>query len=401
MKSLTYLFIFVFIAAFAGDTIRPGLESTETEYYIENQIEEQLVYAIKAPLLEGKNVKDALQDWFDGRLLDSKGKKTEAIAKWKEGLTKLNDLKPLPTPKLKPIPDAQFKKLQKFKLPDYPEVTMFVVQWEVDKLKQYGILMYPTTMVDGTQYPLILYCHGAAFGVPVTFCNWLAEIVKRGYVIIGPAMRGEPLFQMDIPVKGEIRKCEGDIENLDGEVNDCLSMLSAAWKLPFVKKDEFAMIGHSFGAGAGLLAAAHASDKCKAVISYDAWLVNPQRYYWDRMARRANNWLSWADFCNHPVDEQLTGLMTRSIVHNAQRLKPPLLFFIGGAYEGSVFHQSHDDLHKRLKEFNIPYTYEIVPNGGHNFVLYEESAPALHALKIQTAFLNKHYPPLNPNKAEK
>ena len=80
MKSLTYLFIFVFIAAFAGDTIRPGLESTETEYYIENQIEEQLVNAIKAPLLEGKNVKDALQDWFDGRLLDSKGKKTEAIA---------------------------------------------------------------------------------------------------------------------------------------------------------------------------------------------------------------------------------------------------------------------------------------------------------------------------------
>lgn len=401
MRFLKILLLFAAITAFAGDTIRPGLESTEYEYRISNAVEAQLVQAIKTPLLEGLNVKEALQDWFDGRLLDSEDKKEEAIAKWKAGLTKLKDLKPLPIPQWKPIPDANFKKLQKFKLTNYPDVTMFVVQWEVDKLTQYGILMYPTTMEDGAKYPLILYCHGAAFGIPVNFCNWLAEICKRGYVIIGPAMRGEPLFQMDIPVKGEVRKCEGDIENLDGEVNDCLSMLAAAWKLPFVKNDEFAMIGHSFGSGVGLLAAARAAKQCKAVVSYDAWLVNPQRFYWDRMARRANNWLSWADFCNHPVEEQLAGLMTRSIVHNAQKLKAPLLFFIGGAYEGSVFHESHDDLHKRLKEYNIPYTYEIVPNGGHNFVLYEDSAPALHALKIQTEFLNKHYPPLNTTKEDK
>ncbi|MBR5026438.1 MAG: dienelactone hydrolase family protein, partial [Victivallales bacterium] len=392
---LKYIFIIIAIAAIAGDSIRPGLEETEFEYRIKDAVEEKLVNAIKQPLLDGLDVKDALQDWFDGRLLDSQDKNAEAVKKWQEGLTKLKGLKPLPIPQWKPIPDAELKKLQKFKVTGHPDVTMFVVQWEVDKLTQYGILMYPKTMEDGAEYPLILYCHGAAFGVPVTFCEWLAEIVERGYVIIGPAMRGEPLFQMDIPVKGEVRKCEGDIENLDGEVNDCLSMLAGAWKLPFVKKNEFAMIGHSFGSGVGLLAAARAADQCKAVVSYDAWLVNPQRFYWDRMARRANNWLSWADFCNHPVEEQLAGLMTRSIVHNAQKLKAPLLFFIGGAYQGSVFHESHDDLHKRLKKYNIPYTYEIVPNGGHNFVLYEDSAPALHALKIQTEFLNKHYPPLN------
>ena len=401
MRLLKYFFIVIAAAVFAGDTIRPGLEPTENEYRIENAVEEKLVNAIKQPLLDGLDVKDALQDWFDGRLLDSQDKTAAAVKKWQEGLTKLKDLKPLPIPQWKPIPDANLKKLQKFKITGHSDVTMFVVQWEVDKLTQYGILMYPTTMEDGAEYPLILYCHGAAFGVPVNFCGWLAEIAKRGYVIIGPAMRGEPLFQMDIPVKGEVRTCEGDIENLDGEVNDCLSMVAAAWKLPFVKKNEFAMIGHSFGSGVGLLAAARANEQCKAVVSYDAWLVNPQRFYWDRMARRANNWLSWADFCNHPVEEQLAGLMTRSIVHNAQKLKSPLLFFIGGAYQGSVFHQSHDDLHKRLKALSIPYTYEIVPDGGHNFVLYEGTAPALHALKIQTEFLNKHYPPLNTPKEDK
>ena len=243
MRLLKYFFIVIAAAVFAGDTIRPGLEPTENEYRIENAVEEKLVNAIKQPLLDGLDVKDALQDWFDGRLLDSQDKTAAAVKKWQEGLTKLKDLKPLPIPQWKPIPDANLKKLQKFKITGHSDVTMFVVQWEVDKLTQYGILMYPTTMEDGAEYPLILYCHGAAFGVPVNFCGWLAEIAKRGYVIIGPAMRGEPLFQMDIPVKGEVRTCEGDIEDLDGEVNDCLSMVAAAWKLPFVKKNEFAMIG--------------------------------------------------------------------------------------------------------------------------------------------------------------
>ena len=154
------------------------------------------------------------------------------------------------------------------------------------------------------------------------------------------------------------------------------------------------MIGHSFGSGVGLLAAARAGDLCKAVVSYDAWLVTPQRYYWDRMARRANNWLSWADFCNQPVNAQLSGLMTRSIVHNAEKLTAPLLMFIGGAYASSVFHQSHDDLILQLKKLGKSYAYHVMPDAGHNFVLYTTSKPALDALKIQTDFLAKHYPPV-------
>ncbi|MBQ9445844.1 MAG: hypothetical protein IJU61_04570, partial [Victivallales bacterium] len=164
MHLLKYFFIIVAIAAFAGDTVRPGLEDTEFEYRIKNATEEKLVNAIKKPLLDGLDVKVALQDWFDGRLLDTQKKEAEATKKWKEGLTKLKNLKPLPIPQWKPIPDADLKKLQKFKVTNHPDVTMFVVQWEVDKLTQYGILMYPKTMEDGAEYPLILYCHGAAFG---------------------------------------------------------------------------------------------------------------------------------------------------------------------------------------------------------------------------------------------
>ena len=45
-----------------------------------------------------------------------------------------------------------------------------------------------------------------------------------------------------------------------------------------VQGGKFAVIGHSFGSGVGLLAAARHPDTC-CVISYDAWLVDPFRFY--------------------------------------------------------------------------------------------------------------------------
>lgn len=379
---------------YAGDTVRPGLEDMESWSVQVAPEETALVTALKEPLLSGLDVAAALQDWFDGRLLDSQGKKAEALNKWQQGLGKLSGLQPLPPPQWGGIPDASFTVLADLRMGSFPNVGLQVVQWTVDNLKQYGVLLFPRERPADAEYPLILYCHGAAFGIPNNFCLWLAELVEQGYVVIGPAMRGEDLFQMQMAINGQMLKCEGEIENLDGEVNDCLSMLSAAWKLPYVRKNEFAMIGHSFGSGAGLLTAARAGDKAKAVVSYDAWLVNPQRYYWDRMARGANNWLSWADFCNQPVADQLRGLMTRSIVHNAWRLQCPLLLFMGDAYDGSVFHLSHADLRRELDKHGKKYVYEPVPDGDHNFVLRIGSEPALYALKKQHAFLNTHYPPL-------
>ncbi len=385
------------LACLAGDSIRPGLEPLETQYSIPDQTEERLVSALREPLLEGRDVTAPLQRWFDGRLLDTQGQHDQAVRAWQDGLKALDapqTLPLLPRPDWRPIPDATLRTLKTLKLKDYPDIDVDVVEWQVGKLRQYGVLILPSAVRDGSvRLPVILYTHGAAFGVPVGFLSWLADLARQGYVIAGPAMRGEPLFQRDIPINGKLLACEGDIENLDGEVDDCLAMLSATWKLPFAVPGQFAMIGHSFGAGVGLLAAARAADQCRAAVSYDAWLVSPQRYYWDRMARRANNWLSWADFCNQPVPAQLAGLLTRSIVHHADKLKAPLLLFIGGAYQGSVFHQSHDDLIEQLRRRNHPHQYHVMPNAGHNFVLYLGSKPATDALRLQTQFLARHFPP--------
>lgn len=151
------------------------------------------------------------------------------------------------------------------------------------------------------------------------------------------------------------------------------------------------MIGHSFGSGVGLLTVARAGSAAKLAVSYDAWLVNPQRYYWDRMRRGANNWLSWEDFCNQPAADQLRGLQQRSLLHNVDKIQARLLLFMGGAYGGSVFHQSHADLIEKLQKSGKQFHYELVPDGDHNFVL-RDGPPAKHALKIQQKFFAEFYP---------
>ena len=94
----------------------------------------------------------------------------------------------------------------------------------------------------------------------------------------------------------------------------------------------------------------------------------------------------------------MTGLIKRSIIHNAEMIQCPLLLFIGGAYQGSVFHQSHEDLLLVLDKLHKKYKYETIQNGGHNFVLYRDSLPAQLAWKSQMAFLEVHYPPLKSGK---
>jgi len=395
MRCLLLLSIFILICCYlpAGDSVRPGLEKLSWQYQISDPSEKALVLALKEPLLAELNVEEALEAWFSGRLLDTQNKKAAAREKWQEGLGKLDSLAALPPFQYAAAPAADFTVLSELQLRSFPDVQFQVVSWQVANLRQYGLLLSPGEKTPGREYRLVLYGHGAAFGVPNSFLEWLAKhFVQKGYVVIAPAMRGEPLFQMQMPINGKELVSDGEIENLDGEVDDCLAMLDAAWKLPYVKAGEFAMIGHSFGAGVGLLTVARTGAAAKLAVSYDAWLVNPQRYYWDRMRRGANNWLSWEDFCNQPVANQLRGLQQRSLLHNVDKIQARLLLFMGGGYDGSVFHQSHDDLTAKLRQANKQFDYQIIPNGDHNFVL-RDGPPARQALKIQERFFAEYYPP--------
>jgi len=85
--------------------------------------------------------------------------------------------------------------------------------------------------------------------------------------------------------------------------------------------------------------------------------------------------------------------MRRSVLHHAERLQAPLLLFIGGGYAGSVFHRTHDELTAALRRLGKPFIYDVVPNAGHNFVLYTDSEPARYAYSRHMRFLREHWPP--------
>lgn len=380
---------------------RPGLEAMEWQQFEELSGEErQLIMALREPMLAGRDVQGALQKWFDGRLYASLGRPEEAKNAWREGVKWLeaNTTVPeLPATDWGETPTAEFTFLETLSS-GTGKARCQIVKWTVDGLTQYGVLLTPhrvdpRQVVENGKLPLILYMHGAAYGVPHHVLPWLGELAQNGYAVLGPALRGEELFAgYGLPRNLPKYTSEGKIENLDGEVDDALVGTEAAKALPGIRDRGFAMLGHSFGAGVGLLAAArHPETVC--AVSYDAWLVNPFRYYWDRMRRGANNWLSWGAYCNQPVNKQLQGLKHRSIVHNAERLHCPILFFIGGAYRGSVFHQSHQDLMTQLDRHGTPYTYDVVEGGGHNFILYLHSEQARYATRKHMVFLEKHWPP--------
>ncbi len=364
-----------------------------------------LACRLQQPMTEGLDVSVALTDWFAAEKVTGPDAEAQRERLYRHAMASLKELTPLPVASWPANPTGvTLTWLEPFAVPDLsayfgPEgkppagVNARIVEYEVDKLKLYGVVLWPSAP---GRYPPILYLHGAAFGVPTYSLAWLAQIAKRGYTIVAPALRGEELFAGGEYLPGvKPYTCQGQIEDLGGEVDDALGMMDGAFKLEMVKPGKFAILGHSFGAGVGLLVAAR-SPQVACVVSYDAWLTNPFRYYWDRLRDGPNNWLSWEAYTNQPAADQLAGLMKRSIVHHADHLQAPVLLFIGGAYSGSVFHQSHEDLVARLKQLGRRCRYVVVPGGDHNFVLYANDPPARAAFPIQDKWLETYFPPQPP-----
>lgn len=394
----------------AADTLAEAALRADVDAY-----RRDLAYRLREPMAAALDVTPALTAWFAAQALAADAAREDVptlkreLAAYRAGMealkgelpalpalpwpanptgVKLQDVEPLA------IPDALWQMVE---LEKVPGVETRIVRFTVGEVRQYGVVLQPAAP---GQYPLILYMHGAAFGVPSYSLPWLARLAARGYVVIAPALRGEDLFATPRYLNfNKDYKSDGAIENFAGEVDDALGMVAGARQLPNVQPGKFGIVGHSFGAGIGLLVAARSPDAA-CVVSYDAWLVNPFRYYWDRLREGPNNWLSWEDYTKQPVPAQLAGLRQRSLVHHADQVQAPLLLFIGGAYNGSVFHESHADLVARLKQLHKTVVYDIVPGGDHNFVLYYTSEPARYAYGEQLKWLDKYLPAVPPPAAK-
>jgi dienelactone hydrolase len=372
-----------------------------------------LAYRLEDGLTGGMDVSEPLKLYMKARAM---GQNTpmERLKLYYTAMRVLKNakLKPLPKTKWPALPkNVDLKLRTSFKvqesvwnamtIPYDAKASFRVVEYKVDGLKQYAIM----TEHKEKDRPLIIFSHGAAFGVPDYMLPWMARIASYGYVVAAPSLRGEPLLvrsMADYPTVPD-HLSEGSIENLKGEPNDILGLAIGLREKGLCAKGKYGIVGHSFGAGAALMATVRTKD-IAFMVSYDAWLTNPFRFYWERLANegsmndKAYLWGSWEAFAKQPAKQQLTELMTRSIVHHAAQVNSPLLLFIGGSYNGSAYHYSHKELVKELKAHKKPFRYEIMPDGGHNFVLYSGVEPAVSAFKLQMAYTLKHLPPKGKKK---
>ncbi len=386
-----------------------ALAQGDSEQDLALQYRRDLAYRLEQPMINGMDVSEALSFYMKGRAL-KQSEPHKQLEFYLKGMKALREeLKRLPQAEWPKNPsDVRLEFKESFTIPErlysymglpmQPGVECRIVAFQVDGLQQYGVLLAPKEKAKAG-HRLIVYVHGAAFGVPDYTLPMMAQMVQKGYVVVAPAFRGEDLLLRGSSVRLDIPKykCEGEIENLVGEVNDVLAIADGAMALDYVRDDNFAIVGHSFGAGAGLLAAVR-SKKVACVVSYDAWLTNPFRFYWERLAHEGRYddkgylWRSWPDYLEQPMKDQLAGLMRRSIVHHADKINAPTLLFVGGAYNGSAYHYSHKQLVNAMKKHKKTVAYEIVPGGGHNFVLYTNKQPAKYAQEIQDKWLETYYP---------
>ncbi len=376
-----------------------------------------LIYRLEEPLCNGLDVTEALSYYLAGRKL-LKRDPQQALIQFRKGIEACKGpFAVLPPPTFKPLnfDDVRIEEIQTLTVPEVlwqmmgtepaNDITFKLIKFKVDGLEEYGVVIRPKA-VKG-RLPLLMYAHGAAFGVPDYALPGCADLARRGYVVAAPAFRGEDaLLRSMTKDTWPALKCEGNIENLDGEVRDFLALARAMRREPYVRNGHYGAIGHSFGAGAALLAMARDPDLI-CMVSYDAWMTNPFRFYWERLAAEGKYddksylWGSWNEFIdNQPARVQLMELRKRSFLHQAEGIRGALLLFTGGAYNGSAYHYSHRQLVQKLRKLKKTFRYEIIPGGGHNFVLYPMQEPARIAAKIQDEWLERYFPPLKPKAAE-
>jgi dipeptidyl aminopeptidase/acylaminoacyl peptidase len=334
-----------------------------------------------------------LQCWFDGRTADSKGDKAAAAAAWEAGLGALTSRCEVVAPVWPALPESRLRPLHTMRGPSLYLVAGFVVSWKSDAGQQYGLLMVPEALPQGHRFPVFVYVHRGREGLGRAEIAWLAEQCRRGYAVVAPALRGQPLADEAYPELARYR-CEGvaDTFGAAGESSDVLTAMLGAAALPVARPDACALLGLGAGAVPALLAAARSPiPSCVAVA--DAGCLDPFRYYWVRMARGENCWPDWAVFCNREPAEQLAAMARQSVAHQAGAIRCPVLLLLSEESAGTVGEEAHRDLLRRLTQAGREARLETVPGSRPGFADEVAAESCQEALRRLARFAYALAPP--------
>ena len=247
-----------------------------------------------------------------------------------------------------------------------------------------GYIFTPKDLPAGKKLPAIVMVHGGNhIQLSDEWFPYIAEAVKRGYVVLYPEYRGSSGYDEVI------------YENNYGvtDVADVLAGAAYLAKKDFVDGNRLGILGHSRGGMVTLNALEHEPKRFKASVQI-AGLSDLVAFMGYKAEARRQDIASQKNFGGKTPDKNLPAYVDVSPAFFVEKIETPLLL-LSTTGDKTVPYQLHNKrIEEALKAYGKVYDahlYELAP-GGHEFA-FEDSDEGHDSMKRTFEWFGKY---LNP-----
>jgi dipeptidyl aminopeptidase/acylaminoacyl peptidase len=243
-----------------------------------------------------------------------------------------------------------------------------------DGLKLPGYLTKP---VGDAPHPLVLLPHGGPHGVRDTWgFDWEVQLLaNRGYAVLQVNYRGSSGYGMDFEAAGYRQWGARMQDDLTDATRWAIEQKVAA-------ADRICVFGSSYGAFAALMGAAREPDLYRCAIGY-AGIYDLELMFTSADIPDSRSGMS---YLRTVLGDDAADLRARSPVHNAERIKSPVMLIHGTADWRADFEQA-ERMKAALEKHGKPLEWVKVKHEGHG-VYDEETRREVYEQIL--AFLDKH-----------
>jgi dipeptidyl aminopeptidase/acylaminoacyl peptidase len=226
-----------------------------------------------------------------------------------------------------------------------------------------GYIFTPVGLAAGKKLPAIVMVHGGNhIQLSDEWFPWIAEAVRRGYVVLYPEYRGSSGYDEVI------------YENNYGvtDVADVLAGAAYLAKKDFVDPNRLGIMGHSRGGMVTLNALEHEPKRFKASVQI-AGLSDLVAFMGYKSDARRRDIASQKNFGGNLPDKNLPAYIAVSPAFAVEKIETPLLL-LSTTGDKTVPYQLHNKrIEESLKAYGKVYDahlYELAP-GGHEFAFID------------------------------
>ncbi len=275
----------------------------------------------------------------------------------------------------------------------YPNTSLYAISYESDGLKQWGLMFLPRG--TGT-YPLVVFAHGGTQGVPEVSLMYNFDIAEKGYIVLAPSYRGEPLIQDDIDAievvdsDGNLfnNQSEGDLGD-PSEVHDVLNLIECGKGLP--KADSSIFVYGSSHGGLHALLVPERIQKINATAILYGWLGGLPAYKeFLKDPEAASERIFTPEFRALAQPEQLAWINKMDPNVCLDDLQSPALIMVGDQ-DAPFIYDTNVNLESELLSLDKDVQLVVFNGEGHSFNWYVNSFTRSQASKDSFDNLTNHF----------